>query len=209
MSRTALTFSLAFCFNTAQAGIPVFDGTAIAQAVLQVQAWAQQYQQMAQQFGKLNELKDMATGSRGMGLILNDPAVKAVLPADWQNVIAAIKSTTLYSAARAKYPVLAGNPTQNAVYDQLAAQSASMTDLFTKANGRIAQVESLLGQINNASDPAAKQDLNNRLINEQNSIAATSQLVEILDSKYQQNLAEAEHAAYLAYQCKEFGRTGC
>ena len=44
----ALMFGLGIG-NAAHAGIPVIDGAAIAQAVLQVQSWAQQYQQMVQQ----------------------------------------------------------------------------------------------------------------------------------------------------------------
>lgn len=194
---TALT--LAMSINTAHAGIPVIDAASIAQAILQVQAWGEQYNQMVTQITN-------TTGSRGLGLILNDPAVKAALPANWGNVLTTIQTTALYTAERAKYPTLASNPTQNAVYDQIAANNATMTDMFNKANGRLAQVESLLNRINSASDPAAKQDLNNRLVNEQNAIAATNQLIALLKEKQKQDTEAAEHAAYKSFQCKQYGR---
>ena len=46
---TVCTLGLAM---PAQAGIPVIDAANLAQAIQQVLAWAQQYQQMVQQIGR-------------------------------------------------------------------------------------------------------------------------------------------------------------
>ncbi|GEM_PF-751290 len=94
--------------GNAQAGLPVFDGSNLAQAVLQVQAWvkqgeqmaqqatswSQQYTQMAQQiqqlqqtYQQLQQTYQSISGIRGMADIANNPALRRYLPNDYQQVL--------------------------------------------------------------------------------------------------------------------------
>jgi type IV secretion system protein VirB5 len=66
-----------------------------------------------------------------------------------------------------------------------------------------------MGQIDSANDPAAKQDLTNRLISEQNTVQANQNLANILQAKQKQELEEASQQAITEFTCKEFKRSGC
>lgn len=192
----------------ANAGIPVLDATSLTQAIKSFTQLEQQYAMLTQQYTQLQSLQSIATGSRGLGTINNDPSVTSSLPSDWTSVLASVKSTSTYSSERAKYPN-STSPKLNALYDQKAADSATMIDFYKKANGRISQVKSLLLQIDSASDPAAKADLNSRLLNEQNAINADRQLLTLIKAKSEQDNAAAARAANVERVCSEFKRPGC
>ena len=94
--------------GNAQAGLPVFDGSNLAQAVLQVQAWVKQGEQMAQQatswsqqytqmtqqiqqlqqtYQQLQQTYQSISGIRGMAGIANNPALRRYLPNDYQQTL--------------------------------------------------------------------------------------------------------------------------
>lgn len=206
LNRVLLAVSAVITLSTSNyvhaGGIPVIDVAAIAQAIQQVQAWGKQFQQM-------QDLKDMSTGSRGMGNIMNDPNLQSILPTDWNNVLASIKSSPKYANERAKYPTVTGQPKLNAQYDLIASQVTGLNDLFTKVLGRQSQVQSLMTQIDAANDPAAKADLQNRLLNEQNAIATTSQMISLINKKNEQESEAASNAVYQEYLCHEYNKPGC
>ena len=104
---------------------------------------------------------------------------------------------------------LSGLPKANALYDVIASHNAIMSDLYGKANSRLSLIQSLTAQIDSANDPAAKADLANRLISEQNAIQANQNLVTILQSKQKQELEVASQAAVKELSCKDFKRSGC
>ena len=58
-----------------------------------------------------------------------------------------------------------------------------------------------------ANDPAAKADLQNRLITEQNSIEASTQMIELIKQKNVADLDKAREAANKEFLCKEFNNT--
>lgn len=183
-------------------GVPVFDGASIAK-------WADQLEKMNDQINQAKAHLEAISGSRGIGELLDNPAIKSQLPKDWQKLITEIKKTQSYIKERKKYPTVKGMPKTNAMYDVMASQKALMDDLYEKSVGRIQQVQDLMGQIDRASDPAAKADLTNRLINEQNAIQATSNLVNLLQKKQKQELEEATRQAQKEFMCREFKRSGC
>jgi type IV secretion system protein VirB5 len=206
---TAGIGALVFVFaGAAHAQIPVTDGAHIATSIVnQVESiakWTTQFGQLQQQITQSKQQLDAITGARGMGTLLNNSAMNAALPADWQLVLANIKSTGAYTTERAKYPTLANRPKTNAMYDTMAAQNAVMSDLYTKSNNRLGLIQSLTAQIDSANDPAAKADLTNRLVSEQNAIQANQNLVTILQSKQRQDMKEAGRAAQKEYLCNEF-----
>lgn len=197
----------------AQAQIPVTDqasiATAIANQVESIGKWAAQFEQLKQQIEQQQQQYRAVVGSRGMGSLHNNAAMRSTLPADWQQVLANVKQSPAYASERAKYPTLNVRPKTNGLYDVMASQDAVMDDLFTKASNRLVVVDSLTAQIDSASDPAAKSDLTNRLISEQNAIQANQNLVMILQTKQKQQLDAAAEAANKEYVCKEFKRSGC
>ena len=73
--------------STAHAGIPVIDSTSIAQQIQQVVAWGVQFQQMQQQLQRMQQQFDSLNGSRGMANLVNNPAARQYLPADYQTIL--------------------------------------------------------------------------------------------------------------------------
>jgi type IV secretion system protein VirB5 len=185
------------------AGIPVFDGAAVLNLVTQYQQLMQQYTTLKNQLSTATNQLDSMTGSRGMAGLLSNPAVKSQLPADWAQVMNSVKSTGTYTAERNKLPQ-STDPRINAIYDNVATNNATMVDFFRRANDRMAQVAQLQASIDSASDPAAKADLQNRIASEQNSIAGTTQLLQILREKQAQDLSDARAAASRSRMCAEF-----
>lgn len=212
-TRVALGALVVVFAGAANAQIPVTDvahiSTSIANQVESIAKWAQQFNQLQQQIQQYQQQYSAITGSRGMGALLDNTALKAALPADWQQVLTDVKKTSAYVTERGKYPTFGNLPKTNAMYDVIASQNAVMSDLYGKANNRLSLIQSLTSQIDSANDPAAKADLANRLINEQNAIQANQNLVTILQSKQKQELEVASQAAVKELSCKDFKRSGC
>ena len=206
--------ALVFVFaGAANAQIPVTDiahiTTSVTNQVESISKWAMQFNQLQQQITQYQQQYSAITGSRGMGALLDNTALKAALPADWQQVLTDVKKTSAYVTERGKYPTFGNLPKTNAMYDVIASQNAVMSDLYGKANNRLSLIQSLTAQIDSANDPAAKADLANRLISEQNAIQANQNLVTILQQKHRQELEEAALQATKENTCKEFKRSGC
>lgn len=209
----SITFALfALVGNTAQAGIPVIDGANLVQAVQQVLAWQQQYQQMVQQYQQLQQQYASITGSRGLGNILNNQALQGVVPADVSTVYQAIQQgggQGLTGAAQA-----IRNATK--VYDcqgrtgtdlstcqaflntnsQSQAYSQGASNLLTQ---RVSQIQSLQDQINSTSDPKAIAELQARLTaevaqvnNDANRLAVLKAMADEQDRAAQQAIKERE-----------------
>ena len=69
--------------NHAQAQIPVRDDASIAETIAK---WKIQYDQMNSQIDQMKQQYESLTGSRNLGQILNDAALRDYLPNDWQGV---------------------------------------------------------------------------------------------------------------------------
>lgn len=210
----AAAVALATWCGSVHAQIPTTDIAHITQDITSqaqtIAQWAQQFKYLENQIQQMQSQFQAIKGARGMGLIFDSQALKQALPQDWQTLISNVQSMPGYSANRKKYPVsLTGRPAMNNLYDTLAGQKTLMSSLYAQSNQRITQINSLMTQIESAPDPAAKQDLANRLINEQNAVQANVNLVNILKDMQQKELQEAGDAAAKEYACKEFKVTGC
>ncbi len=212
-TRVALGALVVVFAGVAQSQIPVTDAasisTSVANQVESIAKWTQQFNQLQQQIQQYQQQYAAITGSRGMAALLDNSALKAALPPDWQQVLTDVKKTSAYVTERGKYPTFSNAPKANAMYDVIASQNAIMSDLYGKANSRLSLIQSLTAQIDSANDPAAKADLANRLISEQNAIQANQNLVTILQSKQKQELEAAAQLAAKEHTCKEFKRSGC
>lgn len=220
--QTIVAMCCAVAFSAAHAQIPVTDGvhigTTVFNAVEQLAQWANQYNQMYQQINQYKQQIEQykqhyesVTGSRGMGQLLqNTTALQTNLPADWQATLSNIKSTASFANFRSKYPTFASNkPKANALYDVVASHEAVTSDLYTKANNQMADLRTLMGQIDTANDPAAKQDLMNRLVSQQNGLQANQNLLKLVEQKQKQELELASRAAAAENSCAEFKRSSC
>jgi type IV secretion system protein VirB5 len=213
MKFKKLVLAAALICSTATAQIPVTDGAQIgvhiANQIETIGKWVMQLQQLKQQYDLGKSHYDSIRGARGMGGLLNASGVKIALPANWLNAMNQFKSTGAFTSIRAKYPTKPDYPKYNNVYDTIVVQQLAMDDFYQKTTQRITQVDNLRGQIDSANDPAAKADLQNRLIAEQNAIQASAQLVELIKQKNIQDLDTAAREARVEFRCKEFKRAGC
>jgi type IV secretion system protein VirB5 len=170
MKRIIVACTALLSAHSFAAGIPVFDAANVMQAITSVQQLKAQLEQQKQIYQAMN-------GSRGMGNLLNDPALRNYLPADWQKVYDQLssgglaglsgsaaeirKATKVFDCERLQTPnsryqceVQAGKVAQDKAFG-LAAYEQSVK--------RVDQIEALMRRINDTSDPKAIAELNARL----------------------------------------------
>lgn len=137
-----------------------------------------QIEQAKQQYESL-------TGSRGLGTILNDPAMRDYLPGDWQAVYDSVKSggySGLTGTGKTVY-------NENKIYDACghftiaqqrtpceaqavkgAQDKGFALDAYSAAKSRINQIDQLMQKINQTQDPKAIAELQARIGAEQANI---------------------------------------
>ncbi|ELK4815207.1 P-type DNA transfer protein VirB5 [Pseudomonas aeruginosa] len=172
--------------NHAQAQIPVTDGASIAQQIAaQVETiakWKMQYDQMTSQINQMKQQYESLTGSRGLGNILNNPALRDYLPSDWQGVYDAVKSGGYSGLSGRAQSIYEANKAFDAcmvfkLVDQRTAcevqavkgaqDKAFALDAYDKAKSRLSQIDQLMAKINDTPDPKAIAELQGRIAAEQ------------------------------------------
>ncbi|MDF0606782.1 P-type DNA transfer protein VirB5 [Neisseriaceae bacterium TC5R-5] len=162
--------------NVAHAGIPVIDTSNLAQAVLQVQAWAQQYAQMAQQVQQLQQQYNSITGNRNMGSLVNNSASRQYLPADYATILnQGVGNWAAIRQAAQKFDTsmtsLAANSDTAQAFQQAAKQAAlnraTAEAAYSTASKRFSDIQVLLDKVNNAPDLKDIADLQGRIQAEQ------------------------------------------
>lgn len=178
--------------NTANAGIPVIDAAAVTQAVLQVQSWAQQFQQMQAQFTQMQQQYTSLNGIRNMASLVNNPALRAYLPQNYQQILNSGygNSSAIRTASKVwditQTPLSPTSDTGKA-YEangvQAALNRATAEAGYQAASNRFADIQVLLDQVNAAPDAKDIADLQARIqaeqvmmANEQNKLAMLGQL---------------------------------
>ncbi|MBO9747218.1 P-type DNA transfer protein VirB5 [Xanthomonas phaseoli pv. dieffenbachiae] len=175
-----------FLSNSTYAQIPVTDGASIAQQVAaQVETiakWKMQYDQMTSQINQMKQQYESLTGSRGLGNILNNPALRDYLPSDWQGVYDAVKSGGYSGLSGRAQSIYEANKAFDAcmvfkLVDQRTACEAQAVkgaqdkafalDAYDKAKSRLNQIDSLMAKINDTPDPKAIAELQGRIAAEQ------------------------------------------
>ncbi len=197
------------------AAMPVFDPAVFAQAVLQVQAWKTQLEQMTNQLKQLEETKAAVTGSRGLGDILNNPEIRQVVPAEPAQSFDAVRtagaaglSTQAATIRQASKIYDCENRTGVDLSTCMAflnngAQTAALhQNAMVRLNQRVDQINSLQGRINSTNDPKAISELTARLIaesaqiaNDANRLMVLRAIAESADRANQQALKERELVA--------------
>lgn len=173
----ALALVLSLCMATSShAGIPVIDSSNLAQAILQVQSWAQQYQQMVQQLQQAQRQYSALYGIRNMGNLVNNPAARSYLPPEYATILsqgvgqwAAIRNaaqkfdvsmTTLSASSDAAQAF-------NQAGKQAALNRAAAETAYATASQRFNDIQVLLDKVNAAPDPKDMADLQGRIQAEQ------------------------------------------
>lgn len=180
---TVLLALFLFVGSRAHAGIPVIDVTSVAvqqtqlaQAIQQVVAWGQQYQQMVQQFQQMQQQYTSLNGARGMANLVNNPALRQYLPSDYQAILNNGYGNWAQVRAAAKL-VGIENTSLNAGSDagkafeatakQAALNRATTEDAYKQASQRFSTIQVLLDKVNDAPDAKDIADLQARIQAEQ------------------------------------------
>lgn len=175
--------------NHAQAQIPVKDDMSIAKQVANqietIAKWKMQYDQMMEQIDQAKQQYESMTGSRALGEILNNPALRDYLPGDWQAVYDAVKNGGYEGLSGTAKTVYDDNKVYNACQffpedqQRLACEAAAVKgaqdkgfalDAYEKAKSRIEQIDQLMAKINDTPDPKAIAELQGRIAAEQANI---------------------------------------
>lgn len=150
-------------------GAPVFDVSNFGQALKQVQAWTQQYNQMRVQIENMNNQLKAMTGDRGMATLL--PALSPAMPADWAQSMTNLSA--LAQQIRSSQAVL--TPQQASYMSQQLQQFLSQAQNLSAANQAMAQtafndaamrhsrLQTLTATLATTKDPKAAYDLANRI----------------------------------------------
>jgi len=210
-----------FSGNAAHAGIPVIDVAALTQAIQQVIAWGQQYEQMTaqytqllQQYRQLVQQYNAVTGTRNLGDVLNNPLLQQAVPGGTQLMTAysSINSNGfagLSAAGRAlRRATMLYNCEGRVGEDLQLCQAASVTNSQNQASyqsaldlitQRTTQIQALQGSINSTSDPKAIAELqariaseNAQITNDANRIALMRAIADSQDRLVQQQYRERE-----------------
>ncbi|AGH79879.1 type IV secretion protein VirB5 [Xanthomonas phaseoli pv. phaseoli] len=190
MKKYALILAATLALSgTAFAGVPVTviaDVPAITNQIETMAKWKAQYDQMVSQINQMQKQYDAVTGPRGLGQIMNNPALRDYLPSDWQKVYDSVRTggyNGLSGSAAAIYDA-------NKVFDacgrmaagaqRTACEAAAVKpaqdkafagEAYAAAKSRLDQINSLMGQINQTQDPKAIAELQGRIASEQAMIA--------------------------------------
>lgn len=214
-------FGAAACSPAVFSQITVTDGASIAQSVAQqvetIAKWKLQYDQMMGQIEQARQQYESLTGSRGLGMIMNDPALRDYLPGDWQGVYDSVKNggyRGLSGTAQSVYSA-------NRIYDacghlKIAQQRTSCEaqavkgaqdkgfalDAYNAAKGRIHQIDQLMQAINQTQDPKGVAELQARITaeqaniqNEQTKLSMYAMVAAAEDRVQQQRQAEINASA--------------
>lgn len=162
--------------NAAHAGIPVIDGANLAQAIIQVQSWAQQYQQMVQQIQQMQQQYNSISGIRNMGSLVNNPAARQYLPSDYSTILSqGVGQWAAIRQAAQKFDVsmtsLSASSDAAGAFNQVAKQAAlnraAAEQAYSTASQRFSDIQVLLDKVNNAPDAKDMADLQGRIQAEQ------------------------------------------
>lgn len=178
-----------FGSHAARAQIPVTDIASISQGLTQqvetIAKWKLQYDQMISQIDQAKQQFDSMNGSRGLGNIMNDPAMRDYLPGNWQGVYDNVKTggysglsgtgKTVYDAnkiydACGHFTIAQQRTACEARAVKASQDKGFALDAYDAAKGRINQIDQLMGKINQTQDPKAIAELQGRIAAEQANI---------------------------------------
>lgn len=144
------------------------------------------------------------TGGRGLGMIMNDPSIRATLPQDVRDLLgqldgamSGLGASTESILSQVREPVTDFKSERAQLYERSEELSARMQALnqagYEALNKRSAQIDGLQQQIDQTQDPKAIAELQARIQIEQSNIAIEQQR---LDAGRKQLESEKELLAH-------------
>jgi type IV secretion system protein VirB5 len=159
------------------ATISVIDSANLANSAKQVAYWAEQLAAMRNQLDQAKEQYRTITGSRGLGDILNNPALRQYLPLEYQNIYDAANSdlsSPIATITAAQNLIGSINDMQKSV--ETRQRRNAITDKAVMLKGyegtklRSNQIDSLMQKVNSTQDLKGIGELQARIAIEQASI---------------------------------------
>lgn len=158
------------------AQIPVTVTSDIPAMINQVETmakWAAQYQQMVSQINQMKAQYEAITGTRGLGQIYNDPALRNYLPDEWAGVYDKVKSGGLssisstaksMSSSEGMDPLATGGKKRQ--QDTMVANKAMAMEAYKQTLDRLNNINALMVKADATKDAKAAADLQNRIASE-------------------------------------------
>jgi type IV secretion system protein VirB5 len=132
--------------------------------------WANQYQQMVQQLMHLKNQYAAVTGTRNLGQIFNNPALRGHLPNEWASIYDEVrkgnlqglsgKASSIFTAEGFDPNATGGRRRQ---LDVLAANKAMSMQAYDATLARLQNINALMQQADATQDVKAAADLQNRM----------------------------------------------
>jgi type IV secretion system protein VirB5 len=217
----ALTLSVALGAGNAYAqGIPVIDAANLIQTVQQVVNDITEINNQVQQIAQLQSQLNSINGMRNLGNVFNNPLLKNYVPADAFNFINAIDASGYAGLGATAKTLRDGSMIYNcldlsggartscqATLAQPYQQKGLLQDAMKSASGRLAQISSLMGQIDATADQKSVQEIQARIGAENALLAHEMSQVQML-----QGMADSEERIARSRdrerQYQMLGRTG-
>lgn len=212
LCRTLLVALVLTCASgyggKAHAGVPVIDVANLMQAVEQVRAWVQQYQQMERDYNQQIRYYQSVTGNRGLANLFNSPALRELMPNDLVQIYNRVNGGGLSGAAaslRASQRVynctgllLAADELRcQTALNQIAERQVHIRSAYDGMVGRTEQIDKLREEINTTEDLKAVGELQARMqaeiaqvSNDQNKVATMVQMADMQEAVTRQNQQE-------------------
>lgn len=172
--------AIALCFSLSSpafaGGIPVIDAANLANTLENLVQWGKQLQAMKEQYEQQVQQYNSLNGARGMANLVNNPALRKYLPANYQDILNNGYGNWESIRNSAKVIDLADTHMKNtsatgkafeANANQAAINRATYEDAYSKANNRFDDIQTLLDKVNNAPDAKDIADLQARIQAEQ------------------------------------------
>lgn len=189
-----------------QAGVPVFDGSAIPRHAMQMIEMGKQLKQMEMQYRAM-------TDNGNYTQLFSNPLVRKqlnkYLPNGYSDIFEAARRGdlgALEQVVNASMQKEKQAQTHQSGVERVAAvrllTNAQMSGMITALNARSGRVQSLFNQINETANPAQKQDLMNTIAAEQAMISIDMNKMQIMmkQAEQQERFAERQAAKELQRQ---------
>lgn len=172
ITTSVLLATSIFASGTVRAqGIPVIDTANLIQAIQEILAWYQQYEQMYQQLQLAQKQLENASGSRGLGTINN-----------------AITNSTIDTDFVAKLATSSKDQSRALMHEQL-------TKIAQTTNTRFGQIQLLMNRINQTNDQKSISEMIARIQSEQAMIALESKEIETIRFQYDMRIRQLQEEA--------------
>jgi type IV secretion system protein VirB5 len=154
----------------------VFDASTFGEAVAMSSSLAEQLNNMTQQLQQLQQQYNSLNGVRGMASLVNNPALRQYLPADYETILnGGYGNSADIRAASKVYDVnqTTLDPNSDAAQafnsnaNQAALNRATAESAYSQASQRFASIQVLLDRINASPDAKDIADLQARIQAEQ------------------------------------------